>query len=115
MRPAESTSFCLPVKKGWHFEQISTRSSFLVDPVVQVSPHAQWTGTCWYCGWISVFMNLPRVSECSLDGLRTARIFEKLSTRAVRAAASLLSRESPNDAERKGGDCRRRGGGEDPG
>src|SRR5207244_9651212 len=46
MRPAESTSFCLPVKKGWHFEQISTRSSFLVEPVVQVSPQAQCTGTC---------------------------------------------------------------------
>src|SRR6266478_415032 len=25
-RPAVSTSFCLPVKKGWQFEQISTRS-----------------------------------------------------------------------------------------
>src|SRR6516225_544448 len=24
-RPAVSTSFCLPVKKGWQFEQISTR------------------------------------------------------------------------------------------
>ena len=45
MRPAESTSFCLPVKNGWHLEQISTRSSFLVEPVVQVSPQAQWTGT----------------------------------------------------------------------
>src|SRR5262249_14945228 len=43
MRPAESTNFCLPVKNGWHFEQISTRSSFLVEPVVQLSPHAQCT------------------------------------------------------------------------
>src|SRR5258708_28959206 len=25
-RPAVSTSFCLPVKKGWQLEQISTRS-----------------------------------------------------------------------------------------
>ncbi len=25
-RPAVSISFCLPVKKGWQFEQISTRS-----------------------------------------------------------------------------------------
>ena len=27
-RPAESTSFCFPVKKGWHLLQISSRSSF---------------------------------------------------------------------------------------
>jgi len=33
------------VKNGWHFEQISTRSSFFVEPVVHVSPQAQWTWT----------------------------------------------------------------------
>jgi hypothetical protein len=27
------------VKYGWQFEQMSTRSSFLVEPVVQVVPH----------------------------------------------------------------------------
>jgi len=27
-----------PEKKGWQFEQISTRISFFVDPVVQVVP-----------------------------------------------------------------------------
>ena len=30
-RPALSMNFCLPVKKGWHWEQISTRISFFVD------------------------------------------------------------------------------------
>jgi len=32
-RPAESTSFCFPVKKGWQREQISTEISFLIDLV----------------------------------------------------------------------------------
>src|SRR5579863_6529219 len=34
-RPAVSTSFCLPVKNGWQFEQISTRSvsPLMVDRV----------------------------------------------------------------------------------
>jgi hypothetical protein len=39
--PPASTNFCLPVKKGWHLEQISTLiSPPLVDLVVTVSPHA---------------------------------------------------------------------------
>jgi hypothetical protein len=46
-RPAVSISFCLPVKNGWQFEQISTRSisPFTVDRVGNVFPHAQWTVT----------------------------------------------------------------------
>src|SRR5262249_6783684 len=55
-RPAVSTSFCLPVKNGWHFEQISSRSSLRVERVTQVSPHAQWTVTSWYSGWIPGFI-----------------------------------------------------------
>jgi len=44
MRPAVSISFCRPVKKGWHFEQISTRMSPLfVERVRNVLPHAQMT------------------------------------------------------------------------
>ena len=44
--PAESMRRCLPVKNGWQFEQISSRSSCpLVERVVQVVPHAQWTLT----------------------------------------------------------------------
>ena len=43
MRPAVSSSFCLPVKKGWQLEQISTRSMlpFIVDLVLNVCPQAQ--------------------------------------------------------------------------
>ncbi len=40
MRPALSTSFCFPVKKGWHWEQISTRISFFVERVLKVFPQA---------------------------------------------------------------------------
>ena len=51
-RPPESTNFCLPVKKGWHLEQMSTRSSPLASPfverVVTVSPHAQRIVTSLY-------------------------------------------------------------------
>src|SRR3972149_7135764 len=58
-RPAESISFCFPVKKGWQLEQISRRSSFLVERVVHVAPQAQWTLTTLYCGWNPAFMALP--------------------------------------------------------
>src|SRR6266403_4481628 len=46
-RPAVSTSFCLQVKKGWQFEQISTRSMspLMVERVWKVLPQAQWTVT----------------------------------------------------------------------
>lgn len=52
MRPAESTSFCVPVKNGWQFEQISTRISPFVERVFHSAPHAQWTFTTSYFGWI---------------------------------------------------------------
>jgi hypothetical protein len=38
--PAESTSFCLPVKKGWHWEHISTFISFAVEPALNSLPQA---------------------------------------------------------------------------
>ncbi len=41
MRPAVSTSFCLPVKNGWQLEQISTVMLSLVDPVSITLPQAQ--------------------------------------------------------------------------
>src|SRR6266852_5118690 len=45
-RPAVSTSFCLPVKNGWQFEQISTWMSPLwVDRVANLCPQAQMTLT----------------------------------------------------------------------
>src|SRR4030065_528383 len=39
-RPAESISFCLPVKKGWQREQISTEISFLIELVRISLPQA---------------------------------------------------------------------------
>src|SRR5579872_981729 len=50
-RPAVSMSFCLPVKNGWQFEQISTPMSPLwVERVINVLPHAQCTRTSLYAG-----------------------------------------------------------------
>src|SRR5271154_3542326 len=48
-RPAVSTSFCLPVKNGWQFEQISTRICWPlnVERVSNVLPQAQCTFTAW--------------------------------------------------------------------
>src|SRR5205807_5540302 len=43
MRPCVSISFCLPVKKGWQFEQISRCKSPPVERVSQLAPQAQWT------------------------------------------------------------------------
>ena len=40
-RPAVSTNRCLPVKKGWHLEQISTRMVGRVDRVWMTSPQLQ--------------------------------------------------------------------------
>ena len=40
-RPLVSTSFCLPVKNGWHLEHISTLISFLVDRVLITLPQAR--------------------------------------------------------------------------
>ena len=55
-RPPASFSFCLPVKKGWHLEQISTRISFLVEPVAITLPQAQVMVVCSYTGWMLSFM-----------------------------------------------------------
>ena len=40
-RPAVSTNFCVPVKNGWHFEQMPMRMSLRVDRVLMMLPHAQ--------------------------------------------------------------------------
>src|SRR4051794_8523367 len=40
-RPAVSTNFCLPVKNGWHAEQMSTLIFGSVLRVSKVLPHAQ--------------------------------------------------------------------------
>jgi hypothetical protein len=41
MRPAVSIMRCWPVKNGWHFEQISTAKSPLVEKVSMTMPQAQ--------------------------------------------------------------------------
>jgi hypothetical protein len=48
-RPAVSISFCLPVKNGWQFEQISVRIELplIVERVSNVLPQAQCTVTAW--------------------------------------------------------------------
>ena len=46
-RPLVSTSFCFPVKKGWHLEQISTVMFCLVDPVSITLPQAQRMVVGW--------------------------------------------------------------------
>ena len=51
-RPPVSTSFCLPVKKGWHFEQISTKMFSFVEPVSITLPQAHLITVCLYSGWI---------------------------------------------------------------
>ena len=54
-RPAVSTIFCLPVKKGWHFEQISIRVAVCVERVWMISPHAQVMVASPYSGCMPVF------------------------------------------------------------
>ena len=55
-RPAVSTSFCLPVKKGWQAEQISrTMSPLWVERVSKCVPQAHFTVMVSYLGWIPCF------------------------------------------------------------
>jgi hypothetical protein len=56
MRPAVSISFCLPVKNGWQFEQMSVWISATVERVWNVLPQAHFTVAVAYSGWMSVFM-----------------------------------------------------------
>ena len=56
---AVSSNFCLPVKNGWQFEQISTWMSPLwVDRVVKLLPHAHIHADFVVTGWIAAFMGL---------------------------------------------------------
>src|SRR5437867_4460131 len=49
-RPAVSTSFCLPVKNGWHAEQISTWMVGTVERVSMTLPQAQMMDAFSYRG-----------------------------------------------------------------
>src|SRR5262249_6397126 len=55
-RPAVSTPFCRPVKKGWQFEQIATRRFGVVERVWMVAPQVQVIAVSAYGGCRSVFM-----------------------------------------------------------
>lgn len=59
IRPAVSTSLCLPVKKGWHAEHISTRISPTVERTWNVFPQAHVTIPSLYSGWIPFFIISP--------------------------------------------------------
>jgi hypothetical protein len=49
-RPAGSTIFCLPVKNGWQFEQISTVMPGRVERVSMTFPQAHVIATGAYLG-----------------------------------------------------------------
>src|SRR5262245_44252029 len=49
-RPVVSTNFILPVKNGWHAEQISTLMFFFVLRVVNLLPQPQVTVVSSYLG-----------------------------------------------------------------
>ena len=71
-RPAVSTIFCLPVKKGWHFEQISIRVAAWVERVWMTSPHAQVMVASPYSGCRPVFtVRLLGYSVSTLNRVRT--------------------------------------------
>lgn len=56
IRPAVSTTLCLPVKKGWQLEQMSTLRMLFVLRVWNTLPQAQDTSQGAYFGWIASFM-----------------------------------------------------------
>src|SRR5437868_10750921 len=62
-RPVVSTNFILPVKNGWHAEQISTLMFFLVLRVVNLLPQPQVTVVSSYFGWMPSFMVLSFFRE----------------------------------------------------
>ena len=66
IRPAVSTSFCLPVKKGWQAEQISTVIFFAVDRVSITFPQAQVIVVSSYLGCMPSFMlvSFARIIHC---------------------------------------------------
>ena len=57
-RPPVSTSFCFPVKNGWHLEQISTEIFSLVEAVSYAAPHAHLMVVFSYLGWIPSFTHI---------------------------------------------------------
>src|SRR5262245_43464347 len=94
-RPVVSTNFILPVKNGWHTEQISTEMFFLVLRVTNLLPQPQVTVQSSYLGWMSFFMasldrtQLSRDTELSRETRqRTREARSRLAaTRSLRSGA----------------------------
>jgi hypothetical protein len=58
-RPALSSSFCFPVKKGWHCPQISVDGFSLVERVWYTWPQEpQVIVVALYSGWMPVFITI---------------------------------------------------------
>src|SRR2546422_10635101 len=72
-RPAVSTSFCLPVKNGWHFEQISRWISGFVERVLNDSPHAHLTVASTYSGCMFAFISLQTNVNYTFSSLISPR------------------------------------------
>src|SRR5262245_42644351 len=62
-RPVVSTYFILPVKKGWHAEQISTVIFLRVLRVTNLLPQPQVTVVSSYLGWMPSFMVPSRLGS----------------------------------------------------
>ena len=92
-RPPASTNFCLPVKKGWHLEQISTFISFsplgFVERVVTHSPQAHLIVTSSYLGWIPCFIGYTSLF-CSLVYLRIIPHLSFIVKRRTESFAFIL-------------------------
>ena len=67
--PAVSTSFCLPVKKGWQDEQISTLISLIVERVSITLPQAQVILVISYFGCIPSLINPPMIVQLRLPAI----------------------------------------------
>jgi hypothetical protein len=72
-RPAVSTSFCRPVKNGWHLEQIAMRRFGTVERVGYVAPHAHTIEVSTYLGWISAFIHFSRGMAAEIFGFKIAQ------------------------------------------
>ena len=86
-RPPVSTSFCLPVKNGWHLEQISTRIFSLVELVLYSAPQAHFTVVSLYSGCMPSFIICHLFREYILSYILTA--IEILSHLALKSKRFL--------------------------
>src|SRR4030042_651591 len=72
--PSESTNFCLPLKNGWHFEQISTLMVFLVERVCTTFPQAQRMVAGSYLGCTLFFIRALLNYAAGSGGINICRV-----------------------------------------